>query len=152
MTMDKKYRQRLKELKPLIYCIQSSIKLLGRAKAKELAKMTLEKYASERFVAPYKDIPLEKRWPGFLESVISNADGIEYSVEEYTSSMVKVKYKRCIFHEIFKDHGLADFVPLYCAIDYTTARAIDPKIKMTRTQTISLGAEYCDHCWEYEDR
>ena len=152
MTKDDLYMERLKELQPLIFCIQSSVKLFGKKKAKELAKITLEKYANERFVVPYNDIPLEKRWPAFRDDVVKYADDMQYSIEKSSDIMVRVKYKRCIFHEVFKDHGLADFVPLYCATDYSTARAIDPKIKMTRTQTIASGAKYCDHCWEYEGK
>ncbi|UCD94413.1 MAG: L-2-amino-thiazoline-4-carboxylic acid hydrolase [Candidatus Zixiibacteriota bacterium] len=150
--MDEIYEERLKELKPLIYCIQSSIKLLGKTKAKKLAKMTLEKYANERFVVPYNDIPLEKKWPAFRDDIFKYADDVQYSIEKFSDTMVRIRYKRCIFYEIFKDHGLADFVPLYCATDYSTARAVDPKIKMTRTQTIATGAECCDHCWEYEGK
>lgn len=149
MTGDKKYLERLSELKPLIYCLQCAIELFGKDEAGKLAKVTLEKYARERFVAPYENIPPDERWPKFRDDIINNADDVQYSLEVHSENKVKIRHHRCIFMEIFRVFGLEEFVPYYCDTDYTTARAISPDIKFTRTQTVVSGAPYCDHCWEY---
>ncbi len=138
------------ELRPLIFCLKSAIELFGRKSARELALLTLEKYADDRFVAPYDDIPKDKRWQTFRDDIIHRADDIEYSIEKYSENMVKVKYKRCMFYRIFDEYDLGDFVPIYCQTDYTTCRNIHPNISITRTQTIAGGAPHCDHEWNFK--
>jgi len=150
MTWDERYKQREAELKPMIFCLKAAIDMFGRKKAKELARLTLDKYADDRFVAPYENIPKDKRWTTFRDDIIHRADDIEYSIEKHNEQMVKVKYLRCMFFEIFKKYGLADFVPIYCQTDYTTCRKIDSNISMTHTQTIAGGASHCNHEWKYE--
>jgi hypothetical protein len=152
MNKDEKYQKRLKELKPLIFSLQAAIELFGREKAKEMAELIFEKYAEERSVAPYKRLPQEKRWQVFRNHLLHNADDLEYSIEAVKSNMVKVKYLRCLFLEIFRDHDLEDFVPIYCRTDYTTAAKIDPQINFSRTQTLAEKAPYCDHCWTYKKK
>jgi hypothetical protein len=152
MSRDQKYQERLGELRPLIFSLQAAIELFGRERAKEMAKLALEKYAQARFVTSFDDIPMEERWEKFRGGIIHHADDIEYSVEKVDDSMIKIKYLRCIFLEIFRDYGLEDFVPLYCDTDYSTCRQIHPGISMTRTQTLAEGASFCDHYWVYRLR
>jgi len=152
MKKDEKYKKRLAELKPLIFSLQSAIELFGRDQAKKLARFAFEKYAHDRFVKPYLDIPADRRWAAFRGNLLHNADDIEYSIEKSDDNMVKVKYRRCLFYEIFRDFGLEDFVPIYCQTDYTTASGISPDIEFSRTRSIAGGAAYCDHCWTYRRR
>ncbi len=149
VNKDDIYQVRFVELKPLIFALQSAIELYGRDKAGELAKVTLEKYADDRFVAAFDDIPAEKRWEKFRDDVIQFADDKQYSIDAHDKNMVKIKYLWCAFLDIFKAHGLEDFVPLYCDTDYTTCQKIHAGITMTRTQTLADGAPHCDHCWTY---
>jgi hypothetical protein len=151
MKKDEKYIRRLIELRPMIFCLLAAIDLYGRDEAKKLAEKALQKYAEDRFVKPYKDIPMEKRWSHFQNQLIHNADDIEYSITKHDEKSVKVQYKRCIFFEIFKEHGLADFVPIYCRTDYAIGRAIHPNLNMSRTQTIADGGTFCDHNWTFEE-
>jgi hypothetical protein len=149
MTWEEKLKNREAELKPLILCLKSAVDLVGRQKAKELARLTLEKYADDRFVAPYEDIPKDKRWSTFRDDIIHRADDIEYSIEKHDENMVKVKYMRCMFFEIFDKHGLGDFVPIYCQTDYTACKKVHPGISMTHSKTIAGGAPHCNHEWIY---
>jgi hypothetical protein len=152
MSNDEKYKKRLIELKPLIFGLQAAIELFGRDMAKTLARLALDKYAEDRFVAPFEQMPADKRWETFRNNIIHNADDLEYSVEKHSENMIKVKYQRCLFYEIFRDYGLEDFVPLYCRTDFVTAAKIHPDITLARTQTIASGAPYCNHCWTYKAR
>jgi hypothetical protein len=131
-------------------CFQSAIELYGIEEAKKLAHTTLEKYAHDRFVREFDEIPTEKRWPMFRDETIKYADGIQYSIAEHDENMVQIKCTFCTFLEVFKKYGLEDFVPIYCATDYSVCKAIHPDIKMTRTQTLADGADYCDHCWTFK--
>jgi len=150
MNKDEKYKKRLAELQPLMFCLQAAIEMYGRDEAKRLAGKALEKYAEARFVEPYKNIPKENRWRQFKDELIHHADDIEYSIEKLDENSVKVQYKYCTFFEIFKDNGLADFVPIYCRTDFTTSRAIHPNLSLNRSQTIAGGATHCDHLWSFE--
>lgn len=143
------YQARLAELKPMIFALRSAIELYGREKAKELAKATFEKYADDRFVQEYRKIPRDERWAKFQQDCLNWADDIQYSIDIHEENMVKVRYLWCVFFEIFKDHGLEDFVPLYCDTDFATCRKIHPDITLIRTETLAMGGPYCDHCWEY---
>ncbi len=106
MKKDNRYQQRLVELRPMIRFIEAAIETLGRDKAKELAVLAFEKYAYDRFVEDYQKLSMEKRWPIFRDGIIDYADGDTYSIEKYDETMVKIKYHRCVFLEIFRDFGL----------------------------------------------
>lgn len=149
MIEDEKYLERLMELRPLCRFIQTAVEQLGREKAKELAAVAFEKYACDRFVAPYNDTPMDERWEIFREAIINGADESTYVLERYDDFMVKIRYLNCTFLNIFREFGLEDFVPLYCQTDYITCRRIHHDIAMTRTQTLAEGAAYCDHCWTF---
>jgi hypothetical protein len=149
MNKNEIYQARLPELKPLIFALQAAIELYGREKAKELARVAFEKYAYDRFVAGYAQIPPAQRWAKFRDELLEYADDTQYAIDFQEKNRVKIKYQWCVFLEIFRDHGLADFVPLYCATDFTTCQQIHPGITMTRTQTLADGASCCDHCWTY---
>ncbi|UCD17795.1 MAG: L-2-amino-thiazoline-4-carboxylic acid hydrolase [Candidatus Zixiibacteriota bacterium] len=150
MTKDEQYQQRLVELKPLCLFLQAAVETLGRDRAREVATEAFDKYAFDRFVTFYNDIPRAERWQVFRDNVRKYAGLGFYTVEKDTDNMIKIHYHRCIFLEIFRDFGLEDFVPLYCDTDFTTCRKIDPDISMIRTMTLADGDPYCDHCWQYK--
>jgi len=150
MKAEDKYLQRLMELKPLCLMIQAAIELWGRDQARELAVAGLNKYAHDRFVTPYDTVPTDQRWELFRNNIRIHANPEEYTIIEDTGNMIKLRYHRCFFLEVFRKFGLEDFVPLYCDTDFTTCRAIHSGITMTRTQTLADGAAYCDHCWRYD--
>ncbi len=150
MTKEKMYNERLVELRPLIFAIKTAIELYGREEAKKFAKTLFDRYAEDRFVTVFKDIPLDKRWQEFKNQTLEYADDISYSMVASDETMVKINYHWCVFYEIFKDYGLGEFVPLYCETDFDTCRKIHPGIKMTRTQILADGGDCCDHCWTYK--
>jgi len=152
MNKDQKFLERYAELKPMIFCIQAAIELFGREKARELAKVAFEKYSIDRFVMPLEDIPLQERWPAWRDNLIEHADGSMYSLDKHDENMIKIKYTRCTFLDVFRDAGLEDFVPMYCEMDYLTCQLIDPRIVMTRTQILAEGAPFCDHFWEFKTK
>ena len=152
MTREEMYKQREVELKPLIMCLQSAIELYGHDQAKELGRATMEKYAYNRFVKEFEDIPMDQRWGIFREEVISHADDLVYTIDKHDDNSIRIKYHWCSFHEVFKAYGLEDFVSLYCDTDFTTCRKIHPDITMTRTKILPDGADFCDHSWTYKPK
>ena len=52
---------------------------------------------------------------------------------------------RCRYAEMYKAHGLQAFGPLLsCARDYALVEGFNPRIRLTRTQTIMEGGDRCD--------
>ncbi|WP_181702034.1 L-2-amino-thiazoline-4-carboxylic acid hydrolase [Chthonobacter albigriseus] len=58
---------------------------------------------------------------------------------------------RCRYAEMYKAMGLGEIGPLLsCNRDGAFCEGYDPKLKMTRTQTIMGGASHCDFRYTYE--
>jgi hypothetical protein len=58
---------------------------------------------------------------------------------------------RCRYAEMYKEMGLHEIGHLLsCNRDGTFCEGYDPKLKLTRTQTIMGGAAYCDFRYRYE--
>jgi hypothetical protein len=59
---------------------------------------------------------------------------------------------RCRYAEMYRDMGLAEIGPLLsCNRDGAFCDGYDPRLKLTRTQTIMQGASHCDFRYRYED-
>lgn len=59
---------------------------------------------------------------------------------------------RCRYAEMYKAMGLQEIGPLLsCNRDGAFCEGYDPKLKMTRTQTIMGGASHCDFRYTYGD-
>lgn len=57
---------------------------------------------------------------------------------------------RCRYAEMYRDMGLADLGPLLsCNRDGAFCEGFDPRLKMTRTQTIMGGASHCDFRYQW---
>ncbi len=80
--------------------------------------------------------------------------GGAYEKEELDLSETRYDFniKRCLYAEMYKEIGLEDqgFL-LSCGRDYALVEGFNSKIKLTRTQTIIEGADYCDFRFEVKD-
>ncbi|MCA1989630.1 MAG: L-2-amino-thiazoline-4-carboxylic acid hydrolase [Desulfarculus sp.] len=53
--------------------------------------------------------------------------------------------RRCRYAEMYRELGLADLgLVLSCQRDFAFFEGFNPRIKLTRTQTIMQGADHCD--------
>ena len=58
---------------------------------------------------------------------------------------------RCRYAEMYKKMGLGEIGGLLsCNRDGSFCEGYDPRLKMTRTQTIMEGASHCDFRYRYE--
>jgi hypothetical protein len=58
---------------------------------------------------------------------------------------------RCRYAEMYREMGLAGIGPLLsCNRDGSFCEGYDPRIKLTRTQTIMEGASHCDFRYRFE--
>lgn len=59
---------------------------------------------------------------------------------------------RCRYAEMYREMGLGEIGHLLsCQRDGTFCEGYDPKLKLSRTQTIMQGASHCDFRYRYED-
>ena len=74
---------------------------------------------------------------------IGNA--IEMEVKEQTEKSYVFNVTRCRYAEMYRDMGLDEIGHLLsCQRDATFCEGYDPRLRLTRTQTIMQGASHCD--------
>ncbi|MDI3305707.1 MAG: L-2-amino-thiazoline-4-carboxylic acid hydrolase [Acetobacteraceae bacterium] len=110
---------------------------LARQAAAEMAKESESGPSLEHFVS------LQPRWTkgNALEIEVLRADAQHYDFN----------VKRCRYAEMYREMGLAELgAVLSCNRDGAFCEGYDPKLKLTRTQTIMGGASHCDFRYRYE--
>jgi hypothetical protein len=72
-------------------------------------------------------------------------DALRTEVLRSTPDAYDFNVTRCRYAEMYRDMGLADLgAILSCNRDGSFCEGYDPKLKLTRTQTIMGGATHCD--------
>jgi hypothetical protein len=78
-------------------------------------------------------------------------DALRTEVLAATPTTFDFNVTRCRYAEMYRDMGLAELGGvLSCNRDGAFCEGYDPKLKMTRTQTIMGGASHCDFRYQYE--
>jgi hypothetical protein len=79
-------------------------------------------------------------------------DALTTEVKEQTDTTYVYHVTRCKYAEMYREMGMGDIGHLLsCNRDGTFCEGYDPKLKLTRTQTIMQGASHCDFSYRYED-
>lgn len=87
-----------------------------------------------------------------LQALWTAEDALEIEVRERDEKTFAFDVKRCRYAEMYKAMGLGEIGHLLsCNRDGTFCEGYDPKLKLTRTQTIMQGASHCDFRYRYED-
>jgi L-2-amino-thiazoline-4-carboxylic acid hydrolase len=112
----------------------------------KLARAAAAKMASEATGGPslehFQDI--QKFWTAEdalrIETLTSGPNEFNFNVT------------RCRYAEMYREMGLAELgAILSCNRDGAFCQGYDPKLKLTRTQTLMEGATHCDFRYRYED-
>ena len=75
----------------------------------------------------------------------SAGDALRIEVQESTATDYNYNVVTCRYAEMYRDMGLAERgAILSCNRDGAYCGGYDPKLKLTRTQTIMEGASHCD--------
>jgi hypothetical protein len=78
-------------------------------------------------------------------------DALQIETLRATTEVLEFNVRRCRYAETYKAMGLADIGPLLsCNRDGAFCEGYDPRIKLTRTQTIMEGASHCDFRYKFE--
>jgi hypothetical protein len=78
-------------------------------------------------------------------SLFSQGGALEMDIVERDPARLLMNVTRCQYAEMYKENGIEEFgCLLSCSRDFALVEGFNPKINLTRTQTIMEGANYCD--------
>jgi hypothetical protein len=79
-------------------------------------------------------------------------NAIQTEVLEQTNRKFAFNVYRCRYVEMYEHLGVRELGTVFsCERDFALIEGFNPKIKLTRTQTIMEGADICDFCFEQEE-
>jgi len=110
-----------------------------------LAKETAAAMAAESPTGPSLDhfIALQERW--------TRDDALKIEVTDRTEASYGFNVTRCKYSEMYRGMGLAELgAVLSCNRDGAFCEGYDPRLKLTRTQTLMGGASHCDFRYRVE--
>jgi hypothetical protein len=80
-----------------------------------------------------------------IQHLWTQEDALRTEVLESTATVFHFNVTRCRYAEMYRDMGLAELgAVLSCNRDAAFCEGYDPKLKLTRTQTLMEGAAHCD--------
>lgn len=86
-----------------------------------------------------------------LQALWTAEDALRTEVLESTATTFHFNVTRCRYAEMYQAMGLAELgAVLSCNRDAAFCEGYDPKLKLTRTQTLMTGAAHCDFRYTWE--
>jgi len=67
-----------------------------------------------------------------------------------TSTVLKVRYDRCPFHELMNAYDLSMFTYAFCLSDHAFTKVVLPGVTFRRQSVIAKGKLFCNHTWIYK--
>ncbi|TCZ66124.1 L-2-amino-thiazoline-4-carboxylic acid hydrolase [Roseicella aquatilis] len=117
--------------------LSRAVVTLAKRAAGEMAKEAPEGPGLDHFVA------IQERW--------TRDDALRIEVVERGEATYGFNVTRCRYAEMYREMGLAELgAVLSCNRDGAFCEGYDPRLKMTRTQTIMGGASHCDFRYRME--
>jgi fumarate reductase iron-sulfur subunit len=133
--------------------IKSFIERFGREGALQVTKEVIETLARQsgeglRVMSGGNTMDhLQKIWP-----VFGQGGALEFEMLPSTPTTGGLNVTRCRYAEMYRKHGLQKFgFLLSCGRDFAMIEGFNPKIRLTRTQTIMEGAPFCDFRFTLEE-
>jgi hypothetical protein len=90
----------------------------------------------------------------FRESLVhwTRGKALEVEVVEEGENALAFNVTRCRYAEMYRDMGIPRLGPaLSCSRDFALIEGFNPRIRLTRTQTLMEGAPFCDFRYRLED-
>jgi hypothetical protein len=86
-----------------------------------------------------------------LQPAWTRGGTLEVVVREKSNDAFAFDVVRCRYQEMYREMGLGEIGHLLsCQRDGHFCEGYDPKLKLTRTQTLAEGASHCDFRYRYE--
>jgi hypothetical protein len=131
-------------LVPLVKALQAE---LGEARANALVRKTLRdlyRGYGEEFAKSKKESDLGKL-VGTAFKTYARDDALQYDVIEQSPDAYAFDVRRCRYAEFYKELGEPELgFLLVCTADFAVADGFGDDVRLTLTQTIMQGADYCD--------
>jgi hypothetical protein len=87
-----------------------------------------------------------------LQSLWTKDDALQIEVISATDTTFEYNVHRCRYAETYREMGLGHIGHLLsCNRDAVFCQGYDPRIKMTRNQTLMEGASHCDFRYRFAD-
>ena len=141
------------EVQAIAPIIEMVSKKIGEEEALEILKVVNQQEAFKRGQSTVRTAGLSSI-EEMVKDVSTWGDGGEWEIEvlEETSTTYYFNVHRCLYYEKYKELGLEEIgVQLSCCRDEPFARGLDPRLKLSRTQTIMEGADFCDFRYDLID-
>jgi phosphohistidine phosphatase SixA len=117
-----------------------------RRRVMEIARQTIVRIArqqGEQIASAMGGDSLE-HFAASLEDWKKN-DAMQIEVLEQTAERFSFNVHRCRYAEMYRQLGIPELGELLsCNRDFALIEGFNPKVRLTRTQTIMQGAEFCD--------
>lgn len=117
--------------------LTNAVVKMARETAAEMAKQSKNMPSLDKFRA------IQPRWTA--------EDALRTEVVKSTPTEFHFNVIKCRYAEMYREMGLAELgAILSCNRDGAFCEGFDPKLKLTRTQTLMGGATHCDFRYDYE--
>ena len=127
---------------------------LGEARAKEILSRAVIKMAKAAGAEWAKKAPEGRTDLATFEATMAawtKDDALRIEVVKRTDTEFHFNVTRCRYAETYKAMGIGHLgASLSCNRDGTFCEGYDPRLKLTRTQTIMGGAPHCDFRYRLE--
>jgi len=75
--------------------------------------------------------------------------GWQYEMVVENENTFALNIHHCFYLKILEYYGAPELTPVFCKLDDYLMAAMPPSILWGRTQTIGLGADFCNFRWDY---
>jgi len=89
----------------------------------------------------------------FRDSLVhwTRDDALSIELVEESGQAFAFNVTRCRYAEMYRDLGIPELGPiLSCSRDFALIEGFNPRIRLTRTQTLMEGAPFCDFRYRLE--
>ena len=135
---------------------EEMVKELGEGSARRILGQAIRRNAVEqgrRLAEASDEPPGIAAFAALLERWKAN-DALRTETLEQTEARFDFNVTRCRYAEMYREMGLAEIGDLLsCNRDGALCEGYDPRLELTRTQTIMGGASHCNfrYQWRNED-
>ncbi len=146
-----KRRAQAEVIKPIYEVLKAEF---GVEKAQQIIGESVRKAAIEegqRFAAAQPCGPNLQRFAE-LQPLWIRGDALNLTVLVQTDNEFDYNVTRCRYAEMYHEMGLGEIGHLLsCQRDGSFCEGFDPRIKLTRTQTLMQGASHCDFRFRFSE-
>jgi len=120
---------------------------LGLAKALEIAASAIAEDAkkSGQAMAEQLGVNTLAAFNGIVKDVWAEGGAVEICLLEQSDQTLSFDVTRCCYAEMYEAMGMKELgFCLSCSRDESFANGFNPRIRLTRSQTLMQGASHCD--------